>query len=94
MDSISTLIYTSELILCFTTLLRLAELVLALNCFSFAFADGYYKQIDGVAMGTKMGASFENLFVDYIEHQFSNQYNGRPKPDLYRRYIDDWSLSS
>ncbi len=34
------------------TLLRLAELVLTLNCFSFA--DSYYKQINGVAIGTKM----------------------------------------
>ena len=34
------------------TLLCLAELVLTLNCFSFA--DSYYKQINGVAMGTKM----------------------------------------
>ena len=34
------------------TLLRLAELVLTLNCFSFG--DNYYKQINGVAMGTKM----------------------------------------
>ena len=33
------------------TLLRLAELVLTLNCFSFA--DSYCKQINGVAMGTK-----------------------------------------
>ena len=32
--------------------------------------------------------SYANLFVGYIEHQFFNQYNG-PKPDLYRRYIDD-----
>ena len=38
-------------------------------------------------MGTKMGPSYANLFVGYIEHQFFNQYNG-PKPDLYRRYID------
>ena len=70
------------------TLLRLAELVLTLNCFSFA--DSYYKQINGarVAMGTKMGHSCANLFVGYIEHQFFNQYNG-PKPKLYRRYIDD-----
>ena len=68
------------------TLLRLAELVLTLNCFSFA--DHYYKQINGVAMGTKMGPSYANLFVGYIEHQFFNQYNG-PKPELYRRYIDD-----
>ena len=29
-----------------------------------------------------------SLFVDYIEHQFFNQYNG-PKPELYRGYIDD-----
>ena len=39
-------------------------------------------------MGTKMGPSY-NIFVGYIEQQFFNQcYNG-PKPDLYRRYIDD-----
>ena len=64
------------------TLLRLAELVLTLNCFSFATS--YYKQINVVAMGTKMGPSYANLFVGYIEHQFFNQYNG-PKPELYRR---------
>ena len=34
------------------TLFRLAELALTLNCFSFA--DSYYKQINGVAMGIKM----------------------------------------
>ena len=67
-------------------LLRLAELVLTLNCFSFA--GSYYKQINGVPMGTKMGPSYANLSVGYIEHQFFNQYNG-PKPNLYRRYIDD-----
>ena len=39
-------------------------------------------------MGSKMGPSYANLFVGYIEHKFFNQYNG-PKPGLYRRYIDD-----
>ena len=63
-----------------------AELVLTLNCFSFA--GSYYKQINGVAMGTKMGPSYANLFVGYTEHKFFNQYNG-PKPELYRRYTDD-----
>ena len=67
------------------TLLRLAELVLTLNWFSFATS--YYKQINGVAMGTKMGPSYANLFVGYIEHKFFNQYNG-PKPELYRRFTD------
>ena len=37
------------------TLLRLTELVLTLNCFSFA--GNYYKQINGVAMGTSTTAS-------------------------------------
>ena len=65
----------------FSTLQRLPQLVLTLNCFSFA--GSYYKQINGVAMGTKMGPSYANLFVGYIEHKFFNQYNG-PKPELYR----------
>ena len=39
-------------------------------------------------MGTKMGPSYANLFVRYVEHQFFNQYDG-PKPDFYGRYIDD-----
>ena len=39
-------------------------------------------------MGTKMGPSYANLFVGYIEDQFFGQYSG-PKPELYRRYIDD-----
>ena len=39
-------------------------------------------------MGTKMGPSYANLFVGYVEHQFFNQYDG-PKPELYGRYIDD-----
>ena len=48
----------------------------------------YYKQINGVAMGTRMGPSYANLFLGYVEHQFFNQYNC-PKPELYGRYIND-----
>ena len=68
------------------TLLRLAELVLTHNCLSFAGC--CYKQINGVPMGARMGPSYANLFVGYVEHQFFNQYNGL-KPELYGRYIDD-----
>ena len=66
------------------TLLCLAEPVLTLNCFSFV--GSYYKQTNGVAMGTKMGPSSTNLFVDFIKHQFFGQYNG-PKPELYGRSL-------
>ena len=46
---------SSEMLLC------LAELVLTLNCFSFA--GNYYKQINGVDMGTRMGPSYANLLI-------------------------------
>ena len=52
------------------------------------FCSRYYKQINGVAMGTIMAPSYANLFVAYVKHQFFNQYNG-PKPELCGRYIDD-----
>ena len=68
------------------TLLRLVELVLTLNCFSFGCK--YYKRTNGIAMGTKMGPSYANLFVGFIEHQFFSQYHG-PKPELYGCHIDD-----
>ena len=69
-----------------TTLIRLAELVLTLNNFSF---DGeHYQQISGVAMGTKMGPSYANLFVGYVEQQIFERYTG-PIPDFFGRYIDD-----
>ena len=52
--------------------LRLAELVLTLNCFSFG--DNYYKQINGVGMETKMGPSYASLFVGFIENKFFSNY--------------------
>ena len=67
-------------------LLRLPKQVLTLNRFSFV--RNYYKQTNGVAMGTKMGPSYANLFVGFIEHQLFSQYHGL-KPELYGRYIDD-----
>ena len=53
------------------TLLRLAELVLTLNCFSFG--GYYYKQTNGLAMGTKMEPSYANFFIGFIKHQFFSQ---------------------
>ena len=44
-------------------------------------------------MGTKMGPSYANLFVGYIENQFFKQFNGT-KPELYGRYNDDCIGSS
>ena len=69
------------------TLLRLAELVLTLNCFTFGY--NLFQQTNGVPWVPKWDSamlifSYANLF----EHQFFSQYNG-PKPQLYGRYVDD-----
>lgn len=44
-------------------------LLLTLNCFTFG--DTFYKHTNGVAMSTKMGPSYANLFVRFIAHKFS-----------------------
>ena len=68
------------------TLVRMAELVLTLN--TFEFKGEYYKQVDGVAMGSRLGPSYACLFVGYVEERMLAEYTGR-KPDLYKRYMDD-----
>ncbi|KAL8576769.1 hypothetical protein ACOMHN_067667 [Nucella lapillus] len=68
------------------TILRLAELVLTLN--SFSFGEDHFHQTRGVAMGTKMGPSYACLFVGYVEQQALSAFQGTP-PALFRRYIDD-----
>ena len=67
------------------TLLRLAELVLTNNAFSFN--SNFYLQTSGVAMGCKLGSSFACLLVGHQEHLISNSYNGQ-LPCLIKRYMD------
>ena len=45
-------------------------LILAVKSSSFAFNDVYYKQVDGVAMGSLLGPTFANLFLVYYEHKW------------------------
>ena len=70
-----------------SVLVRLAELVFTLNNFSF---DGEHcQQISGIAMGTKMGPNYANLFVGFVKKkQIFEQYFD-PIPDYLGRYIDD-----
>ena len=69
-----------------TAIVRLTELVLTLN--SFEFNGCFFDQISGVAMGTKMGPSYANLFMGFLESKLHSQYTG-PIPFLFKRYIDD-----
>jgi hypothetical protein len=69
-----------------STLLRLAELVLTLSCFSFN--SEYYQQIGGVCMGTRMGPPYACLFMAHLEQQILQSFVGKV-PSLYVRFIDD-----
>ncbi|XP_078377902.1 uncharacterized protein LOC144661069 [Oculina patagonica] len=68
------------------TLVRMAELLLTLN--TFEFNGDYYKQVGGVAMGSKLGPNYACLFVGYVEEKMLAEYPSE-KPELYKRFMDD-----
>jgi hypothetical protein len=68
------------------TILRLTELVLNLN--NFSFEDQHYLQTKGVAMGSKAGCGYACLFVGHFEERVLSSYTGAI-PRLFKRYIDD-----
>ena len=51
----------------------------------FTFDKKYYIQINGLAMGTKCGPTFANIYVYILEKNWL-RIN---KPIIYKRYIDD-----
>eukprot|EP00061_Rhincodon_typus_P004036 g21600.t1 len=69
-----------------TTLLRLAELVLTLN--KFSFNSSHFLQVRGVAMGTHMAPRYACLFVGYVEYSLFQSYSG-PYPQPFLQHVDD-----
>ena len=54
----------------------------------FIFNSKFYNQIDGVAMGSPLAPVLANIFMDFHESKWLNEYNLN-KPKFYLRYIDD-----
>ena len=51
----------------------------------FSFNREMYRQINGVAMGSPLGQTLENIFVDFYEKKIpENEW-----PRMYHRYVDD-----
>ena len=64
-------------------------LTLAVKSSCFVFNNMYYKQIDGVAMGSPLGPTFANLLLVYYENMWLDKCPHQFKPKYYRRYPYD-----
>ena len=64
-------------------------LTLSVKSSCFLFNDVYYKQVDGVAMGSPLGPTLANLFLVYYERKWLEKCPLQFRPKYYRRYVDD-----
>ena len=55
----------------------------------FLFNDNYYRQIDGVAMGSPLGPTLANVFLSHYESMWLENCPKQFRPVYYKRYVDD-----
>ena len=57
----------------------------------FMFSSKFYKQIDGVAMGSPLGPALANIFMCSFENKWLKDcpHSLKPKLVFYRQYVDD-----
>ena len=62
-------------------------LTLSVKSSCFLFNDVYFKQVDGVAMGSPLGPTLANLFLVYYEHKWLEKFPLQFRRKYYRRYV-------
>ena len=65
--------------------IQLLTLTVKSSC--LVFNNVYYKQIDGVAMGSPLGPTFANLFLVCCENRHLDKCPLQFKPKYYCRYV-------
>ena len=70
---------------CFRDLLSMSESLIL-------FDQEFYKQHDGVAMGSPLGLTLPNAFLCYHGKICFQNCPSEFKPVIYRRYVDDTFL--
>ena len=58
----------------------------------FIFNGTYYKQVDGVAMGSPLGPTLANIFLCHWEEIWIQKCPKQFKPEYYNRFMDDTFL--
>ena len=58
----------------------------------FMFDHQYYRQLDGVAMGSPLGPTLANIFLCHYEEIWLQNCPIQFKPVFYKRYVDDTFL--
>ena len=68
--------------------LNITSLNFATSQIHFMFNGNFYKQIDGVAMGSPLAPVLANIFMGFYESKWLNEHNLN-KPKFCLRYVDD-----
>ena len=55
----------------------------------FYFNGDYYRQVDGVAMGSPLGPALANIFLSHHEVNWLKRCPSMYSPQFYKRYVDD-----
>ena len=59
---------------------------------AFSTLNGYYRQIEGLAMGSKLSPAISNIFLHMLESTIIENYKAQKNIIFYTRYVDDCLL--